>query len=213
MSLSLKISRFNPEVDREPYFQEFRVEMAGCQTVLDVLMEAWRQDPGLSFRRSCRSAICGSCGVTINGVPRLACQTLIREIAGHNGRITIQPLPHFRQLKDLVVDLEPFFDSLKAIVPWLITRWDHDGCMAPEVSRRMEGLASCILCGVCDAAFSNPGGTKPAAFVKGLRLAQDPRDVLNEARLHVMQVPPVILKLFIKKMPLVCPKKIKIPEI
>jgi succinate dehydrogenase / fumarate reductase iron-sulfur subunit len=78
MSLSLKICRFDPEVDREPYFQEFRVEIAGHQTVLDVLLEAWRQDPGLSFRRSCRSAICGSCAVTINGTPRLACQTLIR---------------------------------------------------------------------------------------------------------------------------------------
>jgi succinate dehydrogenase / fumarate reductase iron-sulfur subunit len=112
MSLSLKICRFDPEVDREPYFQEFRVEIAGHQTVLDVLLEAWRQDPGLSFRRSCRSAICGSCAVTINGTPRLACQTLIREIAGNNGRITIQPLAYFRQLKDLVVDLEPLFDSL-----------------------------------------------------------------------------------------------------
>ena len=69
MSLSLKICRFDPEVDREPYFQEFRVEIAGHQTVLDVLLEAWRQDPGLSFRRSCRSAICGSCAVTINGTP------------------------------------------------------------------------------------------------------------------------------------------------
>ncbi len=213
MSLSLKICRFDPEVDREPYFQEFRVEIAGHQTVLDVLLEAWRQDPGLSFRRSCRSAICGSCAVTINGTPRLACQTLIREIAGNNGRITIQPLAYFRQLKDLVVDLEPLFDSLKAVVPWLITRWDHDGCMDPGVSRRMESLASCILCGVCDAAFYNPGGTKPAAFVKGLRLAQDPRDVLNAARLRLMQVPPEILKLFIKKMPDVCPKKVKIPEI
>ncbi|HPZ43539.1 MAG TPA: 2Fe-2S iron-sulfur cluster-binding protein [Bacillota bacterium] len=213
MNLSLEICRFNPEVDREPYFQEFRVEIAGHQTVLDALLEAWRQDPGLSFRRSCRSAICGSCAVAINGTPRLACQTLIRDIAGDNGRITIQPLPHFRQLKDLVVDLEPLFDSLKAVVPWLITRPEHDGHMDPAVSQRMESLSSCILCGICDAAICNPGGTKPAAYVKGLRLAQDTRDVLNEARLRLMQVPPEILKLFIKKMPDVCPKKVKVPEI
>ena len=125
MNVTLEISRFNPEVDREPYFQEFRVTVEERQTVLDALLDAWRQEPGLSFRRSCRSAICGSCAVTINGIPRLACQTLIREAAGSNGRITVEPLSHFRQLKDLVVDLEPFFGSLKAVVPWLVNRLDH----------------------------------------------------------------------------------------
>ena len=151
MSLSLKICRFDPEVDREPYFQEFRVEIAGHQTVLDVLLEAWRQDPGLSFRRSCRSAICGSFAVTINGTPRLACQNLIREIAGNNGRITIQPLAYFRQLKDLVVDLEPLFDSLKAVVPWLITRW----ITMDAWTGVSGGWKVCFLYSLrcCDAAF------------------------------------------------------------
>lgn len=212
MNVTLEISRFNPEVDREPYFQEFRVTVEERQTVLDALLDAWRQEPGLSFRRSCRSAICGSCAVTINGIPRLACQTLIREAAGSNGRITVEPLSHFRQLKDLVVDLEPFFGSLKAVVPWLVNRLDHSGRMEPEVARKLEELASCILCGVCDAALSDQAGVRPAAFVKGLRLARDPRDELGAARLRLMQVPPEILKLFIKDLPEVCPKKVTIPK-
>ncbi len=77
MEVVLKICRFDPEKDIVPFFQEFAVSLEGSQTVLDALLLAWQQDPTLSFRRSCRSAICGSCAVRINGQPALACQTLI----------------------------------------------------------------------------------------------------------------------------------------
>jgi len=209
MKVVLNIRRFNPAVDVESYFQKYAVDVEEHCTVLDALLKTWQQDPGLSFRRSCRSAICGSCAVSINGKPGLACQTLIRDVAG-GGQITLEPLPHFKQLKDLVVDLEPFFESLKAVVPWVVNRDDYNGRMAPEQARKLEGPATCILCGVCDAAVEGVKGLKPAALVKGLKLAQDPRDALGDARIKMMKVPAEVLRLFIKELPEKCPKKIVI---
>lgn len=213
MNVVLYISRFNPEVNTNRYFQEYRVTLDGHQTVLDALLKAWQQDPYLSFRRSCRSAICGSCAVCINGRPGLACQTLIRNAIDKDGRITLEPLPHFRQLKDLVVDLEPFFESLKAVVPWVITRDNYNGCMDQEVARKLESPATCILCGVCNASMQGRSEIKSASLVKGLRLALDPRDALGAARLQLMNVPAEIMRLFIKNLPDNCPKGIAISEI
>lgn len=212
MDVTLNICRYNPQTDQQHYFQEFTVAVEPYQTVLDAMLKAWEQDPGLSFRRSCRSAICGSCACTINGRPSLACQTLISSAVGEDRRILLEPLPHFRQLKDLVVDLEPFFNSLKAVVPWLLTKDQHDGLMDPELARKMESTATCILCGVCDGAAELSCDIKPAALVKGLKHSMDPRDALGSARLQLMNVPPEVIKLFMKNLPEQCPKKITITE-
>ena len=208
METVLKICRFDPEQNPSPYFQEFAMRLEGTQTVLDALLLAWQQDPSLSFRRSCRSAICGSCAVRINGQAALACQTLMQKAATAGKPVIVEPLPHFRQLKDLVVDLEPFFESLKAVAPWLLLREDYDGRMAPEVARRLENPATCILCGICHADLDEAGELKPAAVVKALRLAGDPRDALGIHRLRLLQMPPEVLTLFIKRLPEKCPKGI-----
>ena len=210
MEVVLKICRFDPKEDILPFFQEFTVSMEGSQTVLDSLLLAWQQDPTLSFRRSCRSAICGSCAVRINGQPALACQTLISKATENGDLITLEPLPHFRQLKDLVVDLDPFFESLRATIPWLILREDYEGWMSPEVAHQLEGPATCILCGLCQAALGENGEIKPATLVKALRLSQDPRDALGMHRIRLMQVPAEVLQLFIRRLPEKCPKGIKI---
>lgn len=212
MELTLKISRFDPEQDQIARLQEFKVDVEATQTVLDALLMAWQQDPGLSFRRSCRSAICGSCAASINGQPALACQMLIGNASPHGEPIILEPLPLFRQLKDLVVDLEPFFESLKAVVPWLILCEDYDGRMAPEVARKLEDPVTCILCGICNAELDQPGEIKPAALVKALRLAQDPRDALGAHRLRLLRIPPEVLRLFLRQLPDKCPKGIKISE-
>jgi succinate dehydrogenase / fumarate reductase, iron-sulfur subunit len=209
MEKVLKICRFDPEQDPVPYFQEFAMRLEGTQTILDALLLAWQQDPSLSFRRSCRSAICGSCAVRINGQAALACQTLVQKAFTGSGPIIVEPLPHFRQLKDLVVDLEPFFESLKAVVPWLILRDGYNGRMTPEVARRLEDPATCILCGICHADLDEARETKPAAVVKALRLAHDPRDAVGLHRLRLLQVPTEILGLFLKQLPEKCPKGIK----
>ena len=212
MELTLKISRFDPDRDASPYFQEFKFDLSPEKTVLDSLFLAWEQDTTLSFRRSCRSAICGSCAVAINGRPSLACQTLIGKALENGGPLIIEPLPHFRQLKDLVVDLEPFFESLKAALPWLIPRADYDGKMSPEVVRDLENPATCILCGVCDSASEESDQLRPAAAVKAMRLALDPRDALGMSRLRLLETPPEILKLFIRQLPETCPKGIGIEK-
>ena len=210
MEFTLKISRFDPARDASPYFQEFKLDLGPEKTVLDSLFLAWEQDTTLSFRRSCRSAICGSCAVAINGRPALACQTLIGKALENEGALIIEPLPHFRQLKDLVVDLEPFFQSLQAALPWLILREDYNGRMSPETTRDLENPATCILCGVCDSASSENGQLRPAASVKAMRLAMDPRDALGMSRLRLLETPPEILKLFLRQLPDTCPKGIRI---
>lgn len=213
MDVGLRVSRFSPEKDASPYFQDFTVNVQETQTVLDALLRAWQQDPSLSFRRSCRSAICGSCAVRINGQPGLACQTLIKQATSNGRPITIEPLPHFRQLKDLVVDLEPFFESLKTVVPWLILNEQYDGRMSPEVARQLEDPATCILCGVCEGALEQATKVKSAGLVKGLRLAQDPRDALGMSRIRLADVPADVLRLFVRQLPDRCPKGIKITEV
>lgn len=209
MDVELKIGRYDPERDASPYFQELAVSIEENRTVLDALLLAWEQDPTLSFRRSCRSAICGSCAITINGQPGLACQTLIRKAAANGGILTLEPLSHFRQLKDLVVDLEPLFDSLKAAVPWLLLSDQYSGRMDPETVGKIENPATCILCGICQADLGE-AQIKPAGVVKALRFAMDPRDTLGAHRLRLLQLPAEVLRLFIKQLPRNCPKGIDI---
>ncbi|MHC1728900.1 MAG: succinate dehydrogenase/fumarate reductase iron-sulfur subunit [Syntrophobacteraceae bacterium] len=209
MNVVLKILRFDPEKDASAYFQEFAAGIEENQTVLDALMLAWQQDPTLSFRRSCRSAICGSCALMINGKPALACRTLIRKAAVDGAALTLEPLSHFRQLKDLVVDLEPLFESLKAAVPWLLISGQYNGRMDPEDVRKTEPPATCILCGICQEDLGETA-IKPAGVVKALRFALDPRDTLGAHRLRLLQLPPEVLGLFLKQLPSICPKGIDI---
>jgi succinate dehydrogenase / fumarate reductase, iron-sulfur subunit len=210
MEIVVKICRFDPDQDSVPYFQEFAMSLEGTQTVLDALLSAWHEDPSLSFRRSCRSAICGSCAVRINGVAALACQTLLHKALSSGEPIVLEPLPHFRQLKDLVVDLEPFFESLKVAVPWLVMGDGYEGRMAPEVARRLEDPATCILCGICQADRDEIRQMKPAALVKTLRFAQDPRDAMGIHRLRLLEAPPEVLRLFLENLPEKCPRGIRI---
>ncbi|MEN6439972.1 MAG: 2Fe-2S iron-sulfur cluster-binding protein [Syntrophobacter sp.] len=209
MDVALKICRFDPETDTCARMQEFAVSLAENRTVLDALLLAWEQDPTLSFRRSCRSAICGSCAILINGQPALACQTLIRKATATGGPLTLEPLPHFRQLKDLVVDLEPLFESLKAAVPWLLLDDRYNGRMTPEAVCKIENPATCILCGICQADLGQ-AEIKPAGVVKALRFALDPRDTLGKHRLRLLQLPPEVLRLFVAQLPRNCPKGIDI---
>lgn len=210
MDVVLKVSRFDPVKDAAPSFQEFALDIAETGTVLDCLLLACEQDPTLSFRRSCRSAICGSCAVRINGAPALACQTLVNQATERSRLITLEPLPHFKQLKDLVVDIDPFLESLRATVPWLILRQGYEGRMSPAIARNLEGPATCILCGVCTAALDEDGQLKPAAVVKTWRLAQDPRDALGMDRIRLLDIPPEALKALVSNLKLTCPKGITV---
>lgn len=213
MQLTLNIARFNPEVDTGMYFREYVVEWDQHETVLDLLLRTWQQDPTLSFRRSCRSTICGSCAMFIKDRSRLACQTLVRDVAGDGDRLTIKPLPGFRQLKDLVVDLDPFFEALKQVLPWVMTLPRHDGRVSPGDAQRMEAPATCILCGICNADIKESGDVTPAALVKNVRLAVDPRDALGTDRLRITGLTGEGLNSFREVLASVCPKGIKLPVV
>ncbi|MFH0945581.1 MAG: succinate dehydrogenase/fumarate reductase iron-sulfur subunit, partial [Planctomycetota bacterium] len=120
-------------------------------------------------------------------------------------------LPGFRQLKDLVADMDPFFEALKRVLPWVITVPHHNGLIFPEDAERIESPATCILCGVCDAEVRQSGAVTPAALVKNLRLAVDPRDALGLHRMRITGLTEEGLHTFRELLPSVCPKGIKLP--
>jgi len=210
MKILLKVRRFDPDCDRGSRLADYEVEIPGSMKVLDALQKARDTDPSLSFRRSCRSAICGSCAVSINGVPSLACHVRVKDVARLDGSLLIEPLPHFRVLRDLVVDLGPFFESLHAVLPFHFPKTGRDGLMTQADSALIESPANCILCGACNAAMEPPGEVSPVALVKGLRHALDSRDRLGCARMALMNVPEEVLRLFLSELPEKCVKGINI---
>ena len=120
MNVKLKIFRFDPAKDKDPYYQTFEVEAEPMDRLLDCLNRIrWEQDSTLSFRMSCAHGICGSDGMRINGICGLACQKLVKDF---KEEILIEPLPVFKVIKDLVVDLDPFFEKYNSIKPYLITK-------------------------------------------------------------------------------------------
>lgn len=188
MPLTLLVQRFDPSGDGRSYRASFEVEVPPAASVLDALLvAAEEQDPSLAFRRMCRSGICGTCGMTVNGTPVLSCQVAAAEVA-REGRVEIGPLPHFRILRDLVVDMDPFFENLRAALPWLVANPGYDGRIPPAVSEAMEVPATCVLCGICEADQPREPGQAggPAAWVKAYRFALDPRDALGRTRLKVL---------------------------
>lgn len=187
IEVKVTVTRFDPAQDVAPQPKGYAMEVRENQTILDVLMDlAADHDPTIAFRRACRSGICGGCGVTINGRPRLACETLVSDVL--DGReIAIGPLPHFRVLKDLVVDFDRFFDSLRSVVPWLVLKPEYRGRMSQTDVRQLEKSGECTLCGLCQADGTVAGGDhraelNPAAMVKAFRLGFDPRDALGPER-------------------------------
>ncbi len=213
MRLTLNVTRFDPQTDHAPYRREYPVDWERHETVLDLLMKARVQDPSLAYRRSCRSGICGSCAMHIGDRSRLACQTLVREVAADGGSLSIGPLKGFRQLKDLMADMDPFFAALNRVLPWVITAGHEDGLVLPEDAARIESPATCILCGVCDADIPQSGAVTPAALVKNLRLAADPRDALGPRRLIFTGLTEEGMRTFRELLPSICPKGIKVPVV
>ncbi len=153
MKVALKIFRFDPKRDREPYYQRFEVEADPMERLLDCLNRIhWELDPTLSFRMSCGHGICGSDGMRINGVCGLACQKLVRDL---KEEVLIEPLPVFPVVKDLVVDLGPFFEKYHSIKPYLITESsppEQERTQSPDDHRKIEEALRCILCACCTAS-------------------------------------------------------------
>jgi succinate dehydrogenase iron-sulfur subunit len=192
MANTFKIQRFNPDKDKRPHYEEYSVELEQTDRVLDGLNEIkWRQDGTLTYRRSCAHGVCGSDAMRINGRNRLACKLLIKDLPNH---ITIEPMLGFTVIKDLVVDLEPFFEKYRSIAPYLINDdappSESERLQSPEDRARYDDGTKCILCAACTTScppfWANKEFVGPAAIVNAHRFIFDSRDQGAAERLAVL---------------------------
>ncbi|MDQ4133690.1 MAG: succinate dehydrogenase iron-sulfur subunit [Actinomycetota bacterium] len=189
--VELKIKRYDPERDKAPHWETYRVEVEETDRVLDALHQVrWHQDGSLAFRRSCAHGVCGSDAMVVNGRNRLACVLLIQDV-GH--RITVEPLRGLPVVKDLVVDMEPFFEQYRAVQPWLVNSTEPSGRerhQSPEERARYDDTSKCILCAACTTScpiyWGNDTFVGPAAVVNAHRFIFDSRDEAGEERLHIL---------------------------
>ena len=191
MQYAIRIRRFDPEADQKPRWQEFQVEMEPTDRLLDALQTIKeRQDETLAFRRSCAHGICGSDAMIINGINRLACKMLLKDLGK---RITIEPLRGFRVIRDLIVDLEPFFEQYRSVKPYLIregTPPTEEYLQTPEERAVYDDTTKCILCASCTTScpifWANQAYVGPAALVNAHRFIFDSRDEGTEERLAIV---------------------------
>jgi succinate dehydrogenase / fumarate reductase, iron-sulfur subunit len=193
--ICFKVFRFDPNRDRKPYFQKFQVPFVRKDlTVLEGLFYIQEKlDNSLAFRSSCRSAVCGSCAMHINGRYRLACNTLVSSLKGN--KVTIRPLGHLDIIKDIFVDLEPFWKKYEIIKPYLISKTtpsDHERLQTHSERTKLDGLIDCILCGCCYSScmvtLTNEEYLGPAALLWANRFFVDSRDDAKEERLGIVNV-------------------------
>lgn len=191
MKTTVKIKRYDPDVDDAAYWQDFEVECEEMDRVLDVLNKIkWEQDGTLSYRRSCAHGICGSDAMVINGSNALACKMLVEE-AGSS--ITVEPIRGLPVIKDLIVDMETFFDAYKSVMPYLINddpAPDRERLQTPEQHEKFEDTTKCILCAACTTScpifWTNDEYLGPAAIVNAHRFIFDSRDQAGGERMAVL---------------------------
>lgn len=191
MQVTIKIKRFNPEQDKRPYWAEYRLMVAPTDRVLDLLHQVkWEFDGTLALRRSCAHGICGSDAMLINGVNRLACKVLVKDLGEV---ISVEPIRGLPVLKDLIVDMEPFFDAYKAVLPYLINNDPippGERRQSPEERAVFDETTKCILCAACTTScpvfWTNGRYLGPAAIVNAHRFIFDSRDQGAAERLEIL---------------------------
>jgi len=196
MELTFKIFRFDPETETQPRYQHYRVTADPTERILDCLNRIkWEQDGSLSFRMSCGHGVCGSDAVRVNGRCVLACQKLVKDVAKVY-EVVVEPLPSFRVLKDLVVDLEPFFEKVHWVKPFLLSGPDapeKERLQDPEERKKLDHVIRCILCACCVASCpvsaENDRFLGPAPLVWAFRYIFDSRDRQKTDRLRVVDTP------------------------
>ncbi|OGT25101.1 MAG: succinate dehydrogenase iron-sulfur subunit [Gammaproteobacteria bacterium RIFCSPLOWO2_02_FULL_42_14] len=190
------IYRFDPAVDQKPRMQEYELDIEKIQgkMLLNALEAIKEQNPDLAFRRSCGEGVCGSDGININGKNGLACVTRLHDLPN---RVTLMPLPGFPVIRDLIVDMEPFFDQYKRIKPYLQNTSpapEKERLQSPEQRAKLDGLYECILCACCTAScpsyWWNPDKfVGPAGLLNAYRFVADNRDNQTEERLVALEDP------------------------
>ncbi|MEK6985422.1 MAG: succinate dehydrogenase iron-sulfur subunit [Candidatus Thermoplasmatota archaeon] len=190
-TVTLRVSRFEPEKgDTKPHTESYTLtEVNPMDRVLDLLLRIKGEQSGsLAFRKSCAHGICGSDAMQINGKNRLACKTLVRDLPS---TITVEPLKGLAVKKDLIVDMDPFFESYKSVMPYQVTTHEPSGrerLQSPEQHAKIDDQSKCIMCAACTTScpsfWSNDQFVGPAAIVQASRFLFDSRDEGNAERIE-----------------------------
>jgi succinate dehydrogenase / fumarate reductase, iron-sulfur subunit len=193
---TLKVRRYDPESGQPAYWHDFEVELDPERSVLDGILQVKdREDASLAIRCSCRAAICGSCGVRINGKSSLACNTRMSDAADRapdGGAIVVEPMGNMPVIKDLIVDMDAVhWKKVQRVVPWLLPEGpppEREYVVPPEAMMDVTQSMACIQCGACVSACLSmevdPEFIGPAALAKAYRFVGDPRDGATEERLQ-----------------------------
>ena len=191
---TFQIYRWSPDDDKNPHIDHFDVDLDDCgPMVLDALIKIkGEQDSSLTFRRSCREGICGSCSMNIDGTNTLACLKSIKDVKGD---VKIFPLPHMPVVKDLVPDLSNAYRQLTSIEPWLKSKEEmpegEERLQSPKEREKLDGLWECVLCFSCSTAcpsywWNSDEYLGPAVLLQAYRWAADSRDDHTEERLDAL---------------------------
>ena len=191
VTLTLKIRRFNPEVSQDSWWDEFTVQADPLDRLVEVLHQVkWYHDGTLSFRRSCAHGICGSDAMLINGRNALACKLLVDDVGP---KVTIEPIRGLPVLKDLIVDMDPFLEGYKSVLPFLINdsgEPERERLQSASERARFDDTTKCILCAACTTScpifWGDEGYVGPAAIVNAHRFIFDSRDDEAKVRLDIL---------------------------
>jgi succinate dehydrogenase / fumarate reductase iron-sulfur subunit len=185
-NITLDLFRYDEAVDIEPRRERVEIDFPETATVLDALEYAKAEvDGSISFRRSCRSAICGSCSMNINGVTGLACKTPISTVLRSDNSVKIDPMPNFEPMKDMVVHMDPFWDKYSRLKPYLQPpdkdeAHERERRVSPEDMKKLVAVANCVMCATCYALCPvvsvDPAFSGPAAISYAYRFIEDTRD-------------------------------------
>lgn len=197
MNVTLRISRYHPETDEKPRFQDFGISVEPTDRLLDALMFVKRNlDGTLCFRKSCAHGVCGSDAMTINGIERLACKTLVRDVADQDDAVvTIEPLRSLPVQRDLMVDYARFFEFYRVVKPFLIPAGRPEvgeTIQLPDERSKFDDPTKCILCASCHSSCpvvmeKDPDFIGPAAVIQAARFVFDSRDKGIGPRLDVLE--------------------------
>jgi succinate dehydrogenase / fumarate reductase iron-sulfur subunit len=190
MEMDFRIFRFDPDAENDSHYQTYKVSANPTDRILDCLNRIkWEQDGTLAYRMSCGHGVCGSDAMKINGRCALACQRLVKDYEG--AEVVLEPLPSFRVQKDLIVDLEPFFEKVRLLRPYLISGAsppEKERIQSQEDSRKVDLVIRCILCaccmGACPVVNENDQFLGPAPLVWAFRFIFDSRDDQKDERLR-----------------------------
>ena len=191
MEVTLRILRYNPERDKKPHYETYKVEGEDNDQVLDLLNQVkWYQDGTLSYRRSCAHGVCGSDAMRINGKNLLACKVLVKDVGK---KITIEPILGLPIVKDLIVDMEPFFEHYRSVMPYFVNDEPppaRERLQSPEERAKFDDTTKCILCAACTTScpsfWASGEYVGPAAMVQAHRFIFDNRDRASAERLKIL---------------------------